>query len=337
MVHHLYFAACDSQGGIYHYTMENGNISFLEKTVCDRPMYLDVRRNSMQVLLRAPFEHINCDVDNECRCTEILEKLYRKNSGLVEYKVDSNGRLSNPSEILNTKGIVACHLCRYADKTFVANYVSGSVFSSDGQLREHSGSSVHQTRQEAPHVHFVQPSPDESCLFAVDLGTDSIYSYDENLNLLSTAYVPLGCGARHLAYSADGKTVFCVNELDSSVSVFSYEKSRLKLLQTVKVLDKPMQGNTAAAIRVQGEYIYVSNRGADVISCLRWDGKQLSLCSLTPCGGVSPRDFLIVENMMFITNEKTNNVTVFKVNGAELKKEEVELEMPSPLCVVELV
>lgn len=329
MVHHLYFAACDPQGGIYHYTMENGNVSFSEKTSCDRPMYLDVKGNSMQVLLRAPFE--------QDTCAEASDDPHCKHSGLVEYTADAQGKLGNPGEILDTKGIVACHLCRYAGKTFAANYVSGSVFASDGLLQEHTGCGVHPTRQDAPHVHFVQPSPDGSCLFAVDLGTDSIYSYDENLNLLSTAHVPSGCGARHLAYSEDGKIVFCVNELDSSVSVFSYENAQLTLLQTVSVLKEAVQENTAAAIRVQGEYVYVSNRGADVISCLKWDGTQLTLCSVTPCGGISPRDFLIVDQKMFVTNEKTNNVTIFRVNGTELKKEAQELEMPGPLCVVEMV
>lgn len=322
-VYHLYFAACDPQGGIYHYTMENGNISFAEKTSCSQPTYLDVKGNSMQVLLRTPFEQDTC-----------AER--RENSGLVEYTADAQGKLSGSGEILDTKGSVACHLCRYAGKTFVANYISGSVFASDGLLREHTGCGIHPTRQEAPHVHFVQPSPDRKCLFAVDLGTDSIYSYDENLNLLSTAYVPSGSGARHLAYSEDGKIVFCANELDSSVSVFSYENAQLTLLQTVSALKAPVQGNTAAAIRVQGQYVYVSNRGADAISCLKWDGTQLTLCSVTPCGGSSPRDFLIVDHKMFVTNEKTNNVTIFRVNGTELEKEELELEMPRPLCVVEM-
>lgn len=326
MVHHLYFAACDPKGGIYHYVMQEDKLQFAEKTDCDRPMYLDVKKGSMQVILREPFEGA---AESPVCCS--------KNSGLAEYPVNEDGSLGAPGEVADTKGVVACHLCRYEGKTFAANYISGSVFSSDGSVQGHSGKGPHPTRQDAPHLHFVQPSPDGKCLFAVDLGTDSIYSYDKDLNLLSTAHVPAGCGARHLAYSEDGKTVFCVNELDSSVSVFAYEDTKLTLLQTVSVLEKENKESTAAAIRVKGRYVYVSNRGEDSISCLEWNGSYLQLCSVTPCGGNSPRDFLLVENQMFITNERSNNVTIFRVNGPVLTKVEEEFAMPGPLCVVELV
>lgn len=319
MKYHLYFAACDVDGGIYHYVMENNVIAFEKKTKCDRPMFLDVKNDSIQVLLRELFQD-----DKE------------KRSGLLEYSLSEDGSLGDLKKKLDTKGIVACHLCRYMGKTFVANYLSGSVFSSDGFIRKHIGFGLNPKRQEASHIHFVKPSPDGKCLFVVDLGTDSIYSYDQNLQLLSTVHVPAGCGARHLAYAEDGNTVFCVNELAFSVSVFAYKDTKLELLQTVSVLENKNEENTSAAIRVNGSYVYVSNRGENSISCLKWDGTTLTLCSVTPCGGESPRDFLIVDDVMFVTNESTNNVTIFDVRDAFLNKRKEELYMPNPLCVVAL-
>lgn len=320
MAYHLYFAACAPEGGIYHYLMDGEQLQFVEKTSCDRPMYLDVRENSMQVILRAPYP------GNEPWGT----------SGLVEYLVEKDGSLGLPGEMQSTLGAVACHLCRYQDKIYAANYISGNVFSSDGSVKTHEGHGPHPTRQDAPHLHYVQPAPDEKCLFAVDLGTDSVYSYDAELNLLSTAHVPAGCGARHLAYSEDGAYVFCANELDSSVSVFAYEDTKLTLLQTVSVLEKENPNSTAAAIRVKGNYVYVSNRGADSVSCLEWNGKELILKAEVPCGGSSPRDFMLVNEYMFCTNEKSDTVTVLKGEGAEWKLTDHVLEMPAPLCVVML-
>lgn len=321
MKYHLYFAACSADGGIYHYVMERGKVVFQAKTDCSCPMYLDVQKDSIQVLLRKPFQSGTCGENN---------------SGLLDYQILKDGNLGKSSEIIDTKGIVACHLCRYKGKTFVANYLSGSIFSSAGTVREHAGSSMHPTRQEASHLHFVKPSPDGKCLLAVDLGTDSIYSYDQNLQLLSTAHVPAGYGPRHLAYSEDGNIVFCVNELTSSVSVFSYKDAKLELIQTVSVLEKENDANTAAAIRAEGQYVYVSNRGENTISCLEWDGTNLTLRSVTPCGGESPRDFLIVDNVMFVANELTNNITMFQVNGPVLSKLKQELPMINPLCAVML-
>ena len=73
---------------------------------------------------------------------------------------------------------------RYA---FVANYGSGSVaalpINDDGSLGEpssvvqHEGSSVNPDRQEGPHAHMIQPSPDGRFVLATDLGTDEVITY----------------------------------------------------------------------------------------------------------------------------------------------------------------
>lgn len=317
MIHHLYFASCVSDGGIYHYVLQNGTLTFAEKTVCDRPMYLDITEESVQVLL-------------------LEQNAADKESALVEYPLQPDGSLGAAGAAVSTKGIEACHLCRYQGQTYVANYQTGSIFAADGSLKLHTGHGVHPTRQEGAHLHFVQPSPDQRCLFAVDLGMDTVCSYDEDLNLLSAVKVPEGSGPRHLAYSEDGTIVFCVNELASSVSVFAYSDTKLTLLQTVHALKEENPQNISAAIRVCGSYVYVSNRGDDSISCLEWDGKNLQLCSVTPCGGKTPRDFMLVEDLLFCTNLDSDSVTIFRVNGSALCRLEQELHIPAPLCAVKL-
>ena len=57
---------------------------------------------------------------------------------------------------------------------------------------------------------------------------DTVFVYDRNLDYVSKARVPDGYGARHLALSPDGKYVYCVNELVSSVTVFAYERGVLE-------------------------------------------------------------------------------------------------------------
>ena len=92
--------------------------------------------------------------------------------------------------------------------------------------------------------------------------------------------------------------------------------------------------NTAAAIRVSGDYVYASNRGMNDITVLKWDNEKLTVVSKISCGGKSPRDILLVDDILFVTNESSDNVTLFKVNGAELTKLDQELHMPGPLAVV---
>lgn len=312
--YHLYFASCAQDGGIYHYTLQKGALYQESKTACDRPMYLYIEKGRLLALLRQPFAGNN-------------------DSGVISYALDQAGNLVGSGEVASTRGVVACHLCCFRGKIYVANYLSGSIWCSSGVLDVHQGKGVHPTRQEAPHTHYVMPAPDGTCILAVDLGLDAVYSYEENLKVMDVAHVPAGHGARHLAFSEDGRTVFCVNELASTVTVFGYEGGKLTPKQTVSVLSRPAR-STAAAIRVKGDYVYVSNRGDDSISCLHWNGGEMKLCSITPCQGASPRDFLIVEDMLICTNETGNNVTFFQVEGERLVDTKERILMKAPLCVV---
>lgn len=311
--YHLYVASCVKNGGILHYIYKSGKLQKKGKVTCDRPMYLHLRNGSMQVLLRQPF-------------------LNNQNSGIISYDITKDGKLKQNSRIIDTKGIVACHLCYFHEKTYVTNYLSGSIFCTSGKMDIHEGKGKNPVRQDMPHPHYIAPAPDGKCLLSTDLGLDAIYSYDEELNVLSVSKVPLGHGARHLAYSEDGKTVFCANELKSTVTVFNYDNGRLVPYETVPVLARE-KDSTVAAIRVKGNYVYVSNRGDDSISCLYWDGKKLELCSVTPCGGASPRDFLIVEEMLICANEKGNNVMFFSLENEKVIDIRMKEEIEVPLCI----
>lgn len=313
-LYHLYFAACDVKGGLYHYTLKNGALKYMDFTPMHRPMYMEANENGMDVVLQFPFEG-------------------SRESGIVTYRME-DFRLTEPSEIISTKGREGCHICRFNGNVYVANYSSGSLFSSGGALDVHEGKGPNPFRQEMPHIHYVHPSPDGKYLLSVDLGLDAVYTYDSGLNVISIAHVPAGEGPRHLAFSEDRKTVFCVNELGGSVSVFAYEDGRLSLQETVSILPSPVEGNTSGAIRVAKDYVYATNRGEETVAVLKWDGSHLKYLSSFPCCGVSPRDFLIVEDMMFITNERTNNVAIFRGCGELWEKLPEELHMPNPLCVI---
>lgn len=89
-----------------------------------------------------------------------------------------------------------------------------------------------------------------------------------------------------------------------------------------------------AAIRVKRKYLYISNCGADTITRLEIDGKELRLLENTDCGGKNPRDFLIVDDLVFSTNEFTNDVTVLKLVDGKPVLTETKISMPNPLCVV---
>ena len=311
----VYILSCDKAGGVYHYLFEDGKFRFVKKTPLDRPMYAIIRDNRMYVILR--------EINTETHF-----------GGLVSFDIDSNGCLMEPSKTESSDGIVPAHL-EVTDKgKYVVNYLSGNIVKVGEKTVVHNGSGVHPTRQEAPHTHYVCASPDEKHILCTDLGIDTIFIYDAFLNEEFTVKVPDGSGARHLCFSNDGKYLYCVNELSNDVSVFEWNDGRPTLKGTFSSIPDYKDESTAAAVRIKGEYLYVSNRGANTISRFKISGDKLELSENTDCGGRGPRDFNIIDDHIICTNENSNDVTVLKLeNGKPVLTDEM-LEIPAPLCVV---
>ena len=300
---------------MYHYILENEKLSFCEKVALDKPMYIAVEGKKAYVILKETYADT-------------------KFGSAVSFDIDENGKLINPSNPISSMGIVPCHLSVIDGDVYTVNYLSGNVVKLPDTVSTHSGKGPHPTRQTEAHTHFVSPTPDGKYVLCTDLGIDSIFTYTRDLKQVSVAKVPDGYGARHLAFSDDGKLVYCVNELVSSVSVFDYNDGTLTYLNTYDCLPDFQEKNTAAAIRVNGKYLYISNRGADTITRLEINGKALRLLENTPCGGKNPRDFLVVDDLVFCTNEFTNDVTVLKLKDGKPALTDVKLDMPNPLCVI---
>lgn len=309
----FYIASCDDTGGIYLCEYKDGMAEILSKTEAEYPMYMTKSDRKLYVILRKPFQE-------------------RESSGIISFDVKEDKSLVNPSEIISTRGIVACHLCTLDGYVYCVNYLSGSVVRIPDTEVIHSGLGTHSTRQDMPHTHYINTF-DGKFLLCCDLGTDSIYVYDKNLNQVSRAFVPEGHGARHLDF-ANGY-VYCVNELKSTVSVFDYNRGKLVYKTTVNALPDDYTGeSTAAAIRIMEDYLYVSNRGHNSISVFKiYDGIP-KLLTTVDCGGVSPRDFNIFGNLLVCTNENTDNVTFFEITDGIPARVDAELKIKSPLCVI---
>ena len=311
-IYDVYIASCTEAGGIYHYKLRDGGLYFADFTPMDRPMYAVIQNRKLYVLLRAPFEN--------------------GDSGVVIYDLDDAGRPVNPSALQSTLGKVACHILADGEDIYCANYISGSLCKLPGKVVQHKGCGPDSARQEGPHVHFVGLTPDGYYICAADLGTDTVYVYDRELNLHSTAKVPAGHGVRHLAFSQDGKWMFAANELKSTVSAFAYKGGTLRLVDTCAAIPADFAGESAiAAIRVKDRYIYVSNRGHDSVSKLSFDEQKLTLRDTFSAGGKTPRDFCFVGSQLLCANQDSNTVTLLDAEHRILQT--VSVEAPVCICV----
>ena len=310
----IYILSCDTianKGGIYAYNLtKNGSLKQTGYFPCDRPMYAVKCEKGLCVLLRQPFLNDNF-------------------SGY--FYIDES--LKTATEIKSTQGVVACHLCVDNSDVFIVNYLSGNIVKNGEVITQRKGKSVHTIRQTEPHTHFVDKTPDEY-LAVCDLGTDALAFYDKNLQLISETKVPSGYGIRHLTFAKDGRYIYAVNELVSSISIFSYKGGKAELTNTVKIDCKNEKAN-GAAIRLSkdGKYLYISLREENVICVYAVNDGELTLLQTIDCGGDSPRDFNIFDNYLICCNENSNNVVVFQLKEGKIEQKLNALTLKKSLCV----
>lgn len=260
-------------------------------------------------------------------------------------------------------GAGPCHIIVDAlgKHVLVANYGGGSVsvlpINADGSLGtptsfiQHVGKGVNPKRQEAPHAHSINLDASNKFALVCDLGLDRVfvYRYDAEGGILTPneppyAMVAPGAGPRHLAFHTSGRFVYVINELNSTVTAFSYDASSgsLKEIQTVSTLPKDFAGeNTTAEIVVHpsGRFLYGSNRGHDSIAAFSIDQQSGMLTPIGhfPTHGRTPRNFSIdpTGKFMLVANQHSNNIVVFRIdqNSGELAPTGISASVPMPVCV----
>lgn len=241
----------------------------------------------------------------------------------------------------------------------VANYTNGSVamfpIQPDGKLGpaeeviQHSGSSIHPERQTGPHAHCILPDPTNRFAIVADLGLDKLLIYRMDLahgKLHKHAEVNVrpGAGPRHLTFHPNGQYMYLINELQSTLTGYSYQadSGTFEELQTVPALPEYFTDKNLCAdvhIPPNGKYLYASNRGHDSIVCFRIEENtgRLTYRDHTPTGGREPRSFAIDPSGTFllVANQKTNNIVTFKIHteSGQLSRTGNEEEVSMPVCL----
>ncbi len=237
----------------------------------------------------------------------------------------------------------------------VANYSGGNVavlpVRDDGVLEEasdvaqHEGSSVNEQRQQSPHAHCIVTDPSGTHALAADLGIDQVVVYrleDGTLTPAGHASVKPGAGPRHFTFHPDGRRAYVINELDSTVTAFTYGEGTLTETETVGTLPEGFEGDNYPAdihVSADGRFVYGSNRGHDSIVVFSIDPENGALTPLQhqSTGGEWPRNFSLDPSGRFllVANQRTNDVVVFSrdADTGMLSETGQVLHMPSPVCI----
>ena len=307
--------------------------------------------------------------------------------GLSAFAIDrdKDGRVTGKLTFLNevaTRGADPCYVT--VDKTgkyaLVANYTGGSIavfpIRDDGSLGEvsafvqHTGHGADPKRQEGPHAHSINLSPDNRFAYVDDLGLDEllVYKFDSAKGTLTPNDPPFakldpGSGPRHFALSPDGKFAYVVSEMAGTVTVFLNDAASgtLRSVQTISTLPKykspkpedfkKVIEDAEVEVHPLGKFLYASNRGdndglgSNSIAIFTVDPEKgtLTLREITSTGGKTPRSFEIdpTGTRLFVANQQSNNIAVFRIDqrpdsyltkAGHLDPGKV-LDVPSPVCV----
>lgn len=263
----------------------------------------------------------------------------------------------------SSRGAGPCHLALDSKGKclLAANYGSGSIIAlpveADGKLAEaktfiqHEGSSINAKRQAGPHAHFIMADPANRFALTCDLGLDKVlvYRLDPGKALLAvndppSVSITASSGPRHLAFHPNGRFVYLINEMASTLTALSYDSKRgaLQELQTVSTLPEDFHGaSTGAEVQVHpsGKFVYASNRGHDSIAVFATDAKtgKLTFVEHQPTGGKTPRHFALDPsgNWLLAENQGSDNIVVFSVDpkSGRLAPTGHTIEVGAPVCV----
>ncbi len=269
-----------------------------------------------------------------------------------------------PDESRDSGGKAPCYLMVDATERclVVAHYHNAIIASlpinEDGSIgpvksvHQHTGKSVNPDRQEAAHAHSANISPDNRHVIACDLGLDKVFTYElaaaaATLTPAATPFVATapGAGPRHSAFSIDGRFIFVINELNSTLTCYNYEAATgtLTEVDTKSTLPGDFSGHSSTAeVRVHpnGKFVYGSNRGHDSIAVFTIDSDTGILTPIdhTPSGGRNPRNFNLSPDgkWLVVANQNTNSLNVFFVDAdtGRLTATTHEARVPLPVCVV---
>lgn len=247
-----------------------------------------------------------------------------------------------------TGGTVA--VANYGDGTFSTIKLGGDgAPAAAASVISNKGSGPSQPRQDGPHAHGVYFDQANKHLFMPDLGLDQVFVYPfdaatsklgEPLPSLATAP---GAGPRHMAFSADEKNAYIVNELDNTVLATSYAAGKFTPLGTVPTLPKDFTGKSTTAeiaVHPSGKFVYASNRGHDSIAVYQRDDKTgaLAFIQRAPCGGKTPRHFKIAPGGQWLlcAHQASNTISVLALDPATglLGAPGQTISTPSPICLL---
>ena len=257
------------------------------------------------------------------------------------------------TQTVSSGGAHPCHvsLSPLGAKLAVSNYTGGNVSiynrGIDGKLSGPAAFMDHSKidSTKTSHAHMAKWVNDD--ILIADLGLDALLAYkNEDAEMAKPkALVQLteGAGPRHFTTTKNGRFLYVINELNSTINVFTKNDSGSYIgTHKVSTLAADFKGESFCAdlhISQDGKFLYGSNRGENTIVIFSIDSATggLTLVGRESVKGDWPRNFTIdpTGKFLLVANQNSNNITVFKRDSEKgtltfLNEE----KLAKPVCLV---
>lgn len=289
--------------------------------------------------------------------SEIADAIEKSGGFVVAYKIGKNGTLHFLNKQISN-GANPCHIDVSPDGDFaaIATYTGGttSVYPIDENGILLPASSViynNETRnvnnKVVSHAHSIKFSPFDGKVYSADLGTDQLNIFSLEIGELSPykqnfVKMKQGAGPRHFEFGSNGKIIYVINELNSTISVLKMESGVWTNIQNISTLPAKFDGKSYCAdihISANGKYLYGSNRGHNSIAVfdVNPESSELVFKGTVSVEGDWPRNFTLSPNgkFMLVANQRSGNITVFRINTETGMPEFTgkEIKLPAPVCL----
>jgi len=232
----------------------------------------------------------------------------------------------------------------------VANYTGGNAVvyntSDDGSLKATPQIIDHKVIDTTKNAHAHMASFLNGELLVSDLGLDKIRKYSESRGEFVSSeqrelIVGEGAGPRHFVTSDNGKFLYVINELNSTITIFQKDADKYYILETYDTVDSTFERESYCAdihMSPDGKFLYGTNRGENTVVIFQVDKTtgKLKLVGRESVKGDWPRNFVLDPSgkHVLVANQRSNNIVVFKRDAENGTLSFVsQVDLPSPVCL----
>ncbi|MCH5221043.1 MAG: lactonase family protein [Muribaculaceae bacterium] len=324
----------------FRFNQSTGQATLLDSCKLDNPSYLRFSRNGDKI-------YAISELDESSSCVTALN--FNKDNGSFSI-LNSEATQGSP-----------CYISTNGKIVVTANYGGGTLsvlpLADDGSLLPldtlFTGGigGPDSIRQNVPHIHCAEFSPDMRRLFVSDFSAERLLCFnvaddgssitpmrDQN-NSQITIPVRSDYGPRHIIFDQDGSHAYVLGELSGCITVFDVADG---IMTEKQIIDADLYDGRASAdihLSPDGRFLYSSNRrqgdGIAIFSVNNESG-ELNYIAYQPTA-LHPRHFNITPNGQFLLAacRDSNVIEIYSrdIESGLLSPTGNTITLPKPVCV----